>query len=267
MRFEGNAATEHGKKYEPIAITKYKQLSGAKVFFVRFMLHPEYSFIGGTFDGLAILSDGEGVLIEVKCPYTRGIGGSVPEHYVGQVQSYLAIAGLDRCLFIQYKPPYVTPGRGFHRPEKLSVLTVVRDPGYFSSRVFRLWDFYKRLCAFRKGVLPTASAAATVIQTMWRFRHNIRGISVLKVKLSAIEYNRVRRAHIGIKETTEHILETTQRPFVHELPIVDVSKLVVVVDSDPPAMKAHENLEHHKRKSPDCPQENEDSQTDKKSRQ
>lgn len=240
VRFGGNDATEHGKKYEPIAIAKYKKMSGAKIFFVRFMLHPEYKFLGGTFDGVAILPSGEGVLIEVKCPYTRSIGGSIPEHYVGQVQVYMEIANLDRCLFIQYKPAYVTPGRKFHRPEKLSIISVARDPGYFVTRMPILWTFFKRLCAFREGVLPTAAAAAAIIQNVWKCKHRKstggKPVSALRATLAAIEYGRQRRMYDGVKEVVEAEMEYCQRPRMPTRAIMSNTKLVVVVDSCAPQL-------------------------------
>jgi putative phage-type endonuclease len=232
VRFAGNECTEHGKKYEPIAIAKFKKQTGAKMFFVKFMVHPEFKFLGGTFDGLAILPSGEGVLIEVKCPFSRGIGYSVPEHYVGQIQTYMEIAGLDRCLFVQYKPSYVTPGRKFVRPEKLSVLSVQRDWGYFVSRMPILWSFYKRLCAFREGVLPTANAAATAIQRTWRSTRTTTGQpSRLSAKLSVTEYSRQRRTYDGVSEAVEAEMERTQRPQMTLRAIPCTVTLVIVPDS------------------------------------
>lgn len=235
VRFKGNDATEHGKKYEPIAIAKYKKMSGAKIFFVRFMLHSEYKFLGGTFDGVAILPSGEGVLIEIKCPYTRSVGSVIPEHYVGQVQVYLEIANLDRCLFIQYKPSYITPGRGFHRPEKLTVIPVMRDPGYFVTRMPILWKFYKRLCAFREGVMPTAPAAASVIQNMWRRKHRKsvegRAVTDLRVRLLVTEFSRQRKMYEGVREAVEAEMEFVQRPRMPTRALASNIKLVVVADT------------------------------------
>ena len=245
VHFAGNAATEHGKHYEPIAIAKFKAQSGAKVFFVGFMLHRTFRFIGGTFDALAILPTGEGVLVEVKCPYTRGIGTTIPEHYIGQVQAYMEVAGLDRCLFVQYKPPYVTPTRGMHRPEKLSVVSVPRDAGYFASRMPALWRFFKRLCAFREGVLPTANAAATVLQRVWRHHRNawirmendpasdmprMRNASVtrLMVRLAAAEYGRQRRMYDGVSEAVDAELEHSQKPEMPTKPVPDGTVVIVV---------------------------------------
>jgi hypothetical protein len=280
VRFGGNDATEHGKKYEPIAIAKYKAMSGAKIFFVKFMLHSEYKFLGGTFDGLGILPSGEGVLVEVKCPYTSSIGNVIPEHYIGQVQVYMEIAGLDRCLFIQYKPAYITPGRKFHRPEKLSVLSVLRDPGYFVTRMPILWRFYKRLCAFREGVMPTAGAAAALIQGAWRHTHRKYYPSELGVRLRAIEYRRVRRAYDGVREGVEADMEFSQRPRM-PVRVITGTKLVVVLNCCAPpdgagtvdravmSLVVCEENSAVKRSSPDqvVPQETEGANPNKKIKQ
>lgn len=194
--------------------------------------------MGGTVDGLAILPSGEGVLIEVKCPYTRSIGTTVPEHYVGQVQMYLEITGLDRCLFLQYKPAYVTAARKFQRPERLTMTSVVHDPGYLVTRMPILWNFYKRLCAFRAGVLPTADAAARLIQAAWKQmakrieEHKQASHPMLSphlhVILIAVEYRRVRMHYGGVSAVCETEMEFFQKPQMAPRMLSESTQLVVV---------------------------------------
>ena len=169
VHMKDTEATLHGKHHEPIAIDKFKAKYKAEVFFVSFMRHEDHPYIGGTFDGLAILPSGEGVLLEVKCPFSRSIAsGKVPEHYIGQVQTYLAIAKLDTCLFVQYKPSYVTPAKRLERPEKLIVTTIKYDPDYIKDRLYCLWDFWARIKTFKVLTHPLLNPAATVIQRAYR---------------------------------------------------------------------------------------------------
>lgn len=63
--FTGNFATEHGVKYEPVAIKRYEEARGIKVFDYGLQLHPKYPWLGGSPDGLT----SDGMIIEVKCPY------------------------------------------------------------------------------------------------------------------------------------------------------------------------------------------------------
>lgn len=193
-----NEYTQHGRRYEPVAIAKFKQQTGAKVFFVSFMRSERYPFIAGTFDALAIMPDGEGVLVEVKCPLKRSISDKVPEQYVGQVQTYLEIAGLQTCLFVQYKTAYVTPARKWKRPEKLIVTRTSYDPSYFRVRMPVLWDFWVRICAWRCAILPTADLAARLLVAAWRVRKH--KTTHLKAALAAVAFRGVRMAHKGLYE-------------------------------------------------------------------
>lgn len=215
----GNVYTEHGKYWEPIAIEKFRQKTGAKLFFVGFMRHEEYGFLGGTFDALAIMPDGEGVLVEVKCPYTRGICMKVPEHYIGQIQIYMEIADLDRCEFVQFKPSYYTAKRAIKKPETLLTMTVQRDKGYFVAKMPTLWSFWKRLCGFRAGVAPVAGLASNVIKTAWKFYKSKTAILEIGHKLvcASFKYNRVKLC--GIDKTIEAELESFNKPKMPTLPL------------------------------------------------
>lgn len=191
-----NEYTRHGRDYEPVAINKFKRKTGARVFFVSFMRSEKYPFMGGTFDFLAIMPDGEGVLGEVKCPLKRSISDCVPPQYVGQVQTYLEIADLQKCLFVQYKPPYATPVRRQQRPEKLVITTVYRDPRYFLVRMPTLWEFWVRVCAWRSAILPLADSATRVIAAAWRVRKLTT--TYIKAKLVLCDFRRIRLAHAGL---------------------------------------------------------------------
>lgn len=250
-----NEYTQHGRKYEPVAISKFKKQTGAKVFYVTFMRSEKYPFLGGTFDFLAIMPDGEGVLGEVKCPLKRSIGDSVPPQYVGQVQTYLEISNLPICLFVQYKTEYVTPARKWKRPEKMIITTVPYDPNYFKVRMPVLWDFWVKICAWRRAVVPSADLACRLLVAAWRVsKHRI---TPLRAKLAAVAFRRLRIAHIGmydavveeVNQTKPAICEEAHRPLVidckqAEVLTGEISRLVVSVGSafapptttEPPAM-------------------------------
>jgi putative phage-type endonuclease len=160
----------HGSVNEPKAIMAFRaHFVGCKTFFVGFMRSDKYPFIGGTPDMLAIMPDGEGVLIEIKCPANRSIGDYVPTCYIGQVQTYLEICGLEQALFVQYKPQYETPKKKLLRETKLMVTRVQRDPDYLGKRMCIAWRFWIRLVSFKQAVLPTAPAAATAIKSLWKW--------------------------------------------------------------------------------------------------
>ena len=67
--FLGNEATEHGNKYEPLAIQDYELETGNEVHSAGFLVNPDIDWIGISPDGL--IGDDGG--LEVKCPYRGGI--------------------------------------------------------------------------------------------------------------------------------------------------------------------------------------------------
>ena len=115
--FKGNSCTAHGETYEDEAIRIYEHCTGRKVY--RFgcipynFLHPndtEKSFLAGSVDGIAVLTDENGceydpIIIEVKCPEMRRIKyGECPEVYYPQIQCNSAICELEWTDFIEYVP-------------------------------------------------------------------------------------------------------------------------------------------------------------------
>ncbi len=61
-RFNGNDATRHGEKYEPIAIQRYETLNTTTVHEFGLLHHPTISGLAGSPDGITE----SGILIEVK---------------------------------------------------------------------------------------------------------------------------------------------------------------------------------------------------------
>jgi len=93
--FTGNEATRHGEKYEDEARILYEERHNEVVHELGLCPHPKYSFLGGSPDGVSE----SGKLVEIKCPMMRDIDGSVPEHYMPQLQFYMFIANVDFCYF------------------------------------------------------------------------------------------------------------------------------------------------------------------------
>lgn len=158
IRQPDTAATLHGREYEPIAIKKFCDKTGAKVAYPGYVKHPVHTWFGGTVDGVATMPDGSQSVIEVKCPVSRKITDEVPAHYVGQVQSYLEILDMEKCYFVQYRPA------GPRRAEQFSIVEVARDRGYMATRLPALCRFWLDLHIHR----AYAHRIVTVIQRAWR---------------------------------------------------------------------------------------------------
>ena len=227
VRTPDNPNMAHGRKYEPIAIARFEEKTGAKVFYTNFMRHPKYEWIGGTFDGIAMMPDGTSAMIEVKCPPKRSIGKTVPEHYVPQVQLYLAISGLDKALFVQYKPSYKTPVKGLERPETLSIIEVHKDQRFIDNMLPTLWDAWKEICARRKSVLLEAPHAATLLVNAWRFRktRNMRNYIKLRLACSGMKY--IKETYFGMYELIKYEMDEKEPQFMPENVSVNI-----LVDDD-----------------------------------
>ena len=247
-----NAAMDHGRKTEPIAIDKFEKKTGAKVHFVNFMRHPKYSWLGGTFDGLAIMPDGTGALIEVKCPLNRSISDSVPDYYMPQVQMYLEIAGLDVAYFVQYKPSYVTEVRRFRRDEKLIVTRVDRDPNFMVAAVPRLWEAWVDICAKRAHRLPMANQASVLIAAAWRLHRarTARGETIpdkrATLTMATWDFARARAMSEGTYEMVRGYMEAS--PPEIPLPDPNVDYYASRVAPNPRKRKSPDKLKTEQRK-------------------
>ncbi len=212
-----NANIARGRRCEPLAIAAFKKQYQAKVFSVRFIRSARYPFMAGTFDILAIMPDGEGLVGEVKCP--KYISAKVPPQYVGQIQTYLDVADLPRCAFIQFKEAFTTPVRNFRREDRVEVIFVDRDPTYLTRRMGLLWNFWIRLHAFREAVLPIADTAARVLQAVWRLHRETpteHRRAMLKLKLLAISLRYERHLREGVYEAVVAEMNYNMFPAVAE---------------------------------------------------
>ena len=113
--FTGNVATRYGQENEPVAIAAYCAALGRTCVEVGLIdyeaIHgacPSMSFMAGSPDGITLLGgarDPEPVMLEVKCPYRRKIvPGTIPRHYVAQVQLNMLICGLSHADFVEFRP-------------------------------------------------------------------------------------------------------------------------------------------------------------------
>lgn len=133
--FTGNAATEHGNRYEQEAIEKYEKMSGEKVieFGLLESLNEGEEFLAGSPDGITA----SGRCIEVKCPFRRKPTSVVPNHYIYQIQTVMHILRLAVCDFIQYVPET-------HWVAETFIVTVVPYDSYFWTAKFplicRVWQ-------------------------------------------------------------------------------------------------------------------------------
>jgi putative phage-type endonuclease len=119
---------QHGVDFEDEAISELERATGEKVRQVGLFVHPKYSWLGGSPDGLTE----SGCTIEAKCPQSRQIVmGEVPHHYFPQVQVCMEICDLDYCWFVEYKPSCLT----WPKAMQLNVVKIARDRQWFADNL------------------------------------------------------------------------------------------------------------------------------------
>jgi len=136
--FTGNIATEYGTLHEPIAIMDYINKTGNVIDEVGFIVHPDHDWLGASPDGLIESDNGELMVLEIKCPYSKR-NDLIPEfksiyqqkHYYAQLQLEMACANVKKAHFYQWNK-YVD-----------SVEMVFFDNAWFNDALPKLRAFYE----------------------------------------------------------------------------------------------------------------------------
>ena len=97
--FTGNAACEHGIKYEPVTNEIYQARTGHTVHDFGCIPDDHDTFVAASPDGIR----DDGVMVEYKNSYSRTISGIPKESYYAQVQQQLKVADLERADFVETK--------------------------------------------------------------------------------------------------------------------------------------------------------------------
>jgi putative phage-type endonuclease len=100
-QFKGNAATQFGTKYEPVATSIYERRMDKKIIDFGCLRHPnpDLFFLGASPDGISE----DGVMLEIKCPTSREILPIPTTYYWAQMQGQMEICDLERCDFLECK--------------------------------------------------------------------------------------------------------------------------------------------------------------------
>ena len=92
-----NAACNFGIKYEDVACNIYEILNNVKVHEFGCLPHPNYKYLAASPDGITE----DGVMLEIKCPYSRSIIGIPPIYYWYQIQLQLEVCNLNECDYLE----------------------------------------------------------------------------------------------------------------------------------------------------------------------
>ena len=87
----------HGIILEDMSARCYQQRRGnINIYNFGMIPHPDMSCFGASPDGINDL----GIMIEIKTPYKRKVGGEIPYEYMLQMQGQMAVCGLKECDFV-----------------------------------------------------------------------------------------------------------------------------------------------------------------------
>jgi putative phage-type endonuclease len=86
-----------GVMYEPVANAIYCARNRVEVHEFGLLAHRTVVHLGASPDGINEL----GVMLEIKCPFSRKIDGVVPREYYHQIQGQLEVCGLDDCDYME----------------------------------------------------------------------------------------------------------------------------------------------------------------------
>jgi hypothetical protein len=98
------SAFDWGIRFEPVVKQIYEHKYNATVKELGRLIHPTYNKCSASPDGLVYnCSSPErvGRLIEIKCPVTREIDGTVPKDYYAQMQMQLQVTQLKFCDYVE----------------------------------------------------------------------------------------------------------------------------------------------------------------------
>jgi putative phage-type endonuclease len=91
-------ALKWGTMFEPMATRIYSSNMNKEVFEFGLIINDDIKNFGASPDGITE----DGVMIEIKCPYSRKIvDGVIPEKYNYQIQGQLAVCNLNECDYIE----------------------------------------------------------------------------------------------------------------------------------------------------------------------
>jgi hypothetical protein len=98
------SAFDWGIRFEPVVKLIYEYKYGVELKELGRMYHPNDGRCTASPDGLVYScpkNERTGRLVEIKCPVTREIDGSIPKDYYAQIQLQLQVTGLKKCDYIE----------------------------------------------------------------------------------------------------------------------------------------------------------------------
>ena len=148
MRQQNTAVSSHhmtafdwGIRFEPVVKQIYEYKYGAVIKDLGRMIHPTEPRCAASPDGLIYhCPEGkQGHLIEIKCPVTREIDGSVPKDYYHQMQMQLHCTGLNECVYLETKFKQISYAEWLKTTNKKGCFALKKDQVSYCSTTYDEW--------------------------------------------------------------------------------------------------------------------------------
>ena len=92
-----SAATSHGTLFEPVAQMAYERYYQTRLYEFGCIPHPRVDWLAASPDGITE----DGVMVEIKCPYSRTPKGIPSLTYYTQIQAQLEVCDFEVCDFME----------------------------------------------------------------------------------------------------------------------------------------------------------------------
>ena len=167
--FLGNKFTDHGNKYENIAIKVFENTTGFKVNQTQITIkHDKYQWITGRIDGIIETEkdyvqdlnslkrkrscEKENIVIEIKCPMKEDrkdllTKDNIPLNYWCQCQVYMNLLNCDKSYYIEY---YINPNNPLKYSGKLYYIEIKRDEQWWNENIKKIQKYYKQIQKYTK---------------------------------------------------------------------------------------------------------------------
>jgi hypothetical protein len=93
-----------GIRFEPVVKQVLGRMGQVKLLEMGRLIHPENGRLAASPDGIivgAADTDRIGRLLEIKCPITRKIDGTIPQDYWYQMQIQMEVTGIGECEYVE----------------------------------------------------------------------------------------------------------------------------------------------------------------------
>ena len=93
-----------GIRFEPVVKQVLERMGGVQILEMGRFIHPENARLAASPDGIIVAADDAariGRLLEIKCPITRKIDGTIPHDYWCQMQVQMEVTDIDECEYVE----------------------------------------------------------------------------------------------------------------------------------------------------------------------